>query len=107
MPENDAMENAAFDAATIMLTDAETGEEVPAYVIEETTLTGKHYLLVTTDENYFSAGEEDETESEVLILREIRDEDEDVLYECVTDDDELSAIGKVFEELLDDTEVLV
>ena len=51
-------------------------------------------------------GEEDEAESEVLILREIRDEDSSVLYETVTDDDELSAIGKVFEELLDDTEVV-
>ena len=37
---------------TIMLTDAETGEEVPAYVIEETEIGGKHYLLVTTDDSY-------------------------------------------------------
>ena len=106
MPDNDAMENAADEAATIMLTDAETGARVPAYVIEETELSGKHYLLVTTDDDYDSSEEED-SEFEVMILREIRDDDSDVLYECVTDDTELSAIGKVFEELLDDTEVLV
>ncbi len=91
---------------TIMLTDAETGEEVPAYVIEETEIGGKHYLLVTTDDSFEEAGEEEEAEFEVLILREIRDEDSSVLYETVTDEDELSAIGKVFAELLDDTEVV-
>ena len=103
MPENDPIENAAEEAATIMLTDAETGEEVPAYVIEETEIGGKHYLLVTTDDSFEEAGEEEEAE---LILREIRDEDSSVLYETVTDEDELSAIGKVFAELLDDTEVV-
>ena len=56
--------------------------------------------------SFEEAGEEEEAEFEVLILREIRDEDSSVLYETVTDEDELSAIGKVFAELLDDTEVV-
>ena len=47
---------------TIMLTDAETGDEVPAYVIEETEIGGKHYLLVTTDDSFEEAGEEEEAE---------------------------------------------
>ena len=99
-------DEAPAEERTIVMTDADTDEEVEAYVIEETELSGRHYLLVTTeDPNGNPAGSEEDGEAGALILREIREEDSSVLYETVTDDDELTVLGKLFSELLEDTEV--
>ena len=39
------------------------------------------------------------------ILKEIADENDDVVYEMVEDDKELAALGKVFAELIDDADI--
>ena len=41
------------------------GEEIPFYIIEQTTLAGKDFLLVTDSDT-------DEDEAEVYIMQEIR-----------------------------------
>lgn len=74
----------------------EDGEEIPFYVVEQTTIAGNNYLLVTEDE---------EQEADAYIMREMRDEDSEIIYELVENDHELSAISRVFEELLDDTDI--
>ena len=64
------------------------------YVLEQTTIGGRHYILVT---------EEEEGDSDALILKEISDEKgTESTYEIVEDDTELSAVAAVFENLLDD-----
>lgn len=69
--------------------------EVSFKVVEETRLNGVNYLLV-----YDNIPETDE---EALILKEIKeDESGEVTYEIVDDDKTLSALAKIFEELLDD-----
>lgn len=78
----------------IIFTDPETNEEVEFAVEEETKLNGVTYLLV-------SDGAED-GDSDAYILKEIRTEDEEILYEMVEDDTEFSALAKVFSELADD-----
>lgn len=75
----------------------ETGESVDFFVLEQTKVNGKSYILVT------DSMEED---AECLILRDTSNsEDADSVYEIVDDDVELSAVSKVFEELLEDVDI--
>ena len=83
----------------IKFTDPQTEEVVEFAVEEETQLNGIKYLLV-------SDGNEN-GDSEAYILKELKTQDEEVLYEMVDDDTEFAAIAKVFAELADEeTELL-
>lgn len=76
----------------------EDGETVELYIIEQTRIGGKNYLLVT---------EESDGDSEAMILRDLSgDTDQESVYEFVEDDDELQAVGSVFESMLDDVEIV-
>ena len=75
----------------------ETEESVEFYVLEQTRIGGIDYILVTdtTDDD-----------AEALILRDMsQPEEEQALYEIVTDDEELNAVAAVFENMLDDIEL--
>ena len=83
----------------IKFVDPQTEEVVEFAVEEETQLNGIKYLLV-------SDGNET-GDSEAYILKELKTQDEEVLYEMVDDDVEFAAIAKVFAELADEeTELL-
>ena len=71
------------------------GEDaVEFYVLEQTRLGGIDYILVTDSED---------GDGEALILRDTSSPDEqEALYEIVTDDEELDAVAAVFENMLDD-----
>ena len=75
----------------------EMNEEVDFYVLEQTTVGGVSYILVTDSED---------DDAECLILKDtlgvIQSES---VFEFVEDDVELSAVLKVFEELLEDVEI--
>lgn len=69
---------------------------VEFYVLEQTVLGGISYILVTDSED---------DEAEALILKDLSKLGEDeALYEIVDDDDELEAVSKIFQEMLDDIE---
>ena len=74
-------------------------QEVVEFVVEdETQLNGVKYLLVSEDA-------EDGT-LDAYILKEVVNENEEVLYEVVEDDVEFMALAKVFTELVDeDTDI--
>lgn len=75
------------------------GQEILFSVIEQTKVNGEHYLLVT-DAN------EDDEEADAYILKDVaNEEDTDSIYEMVEDENELEAVGKIFNELLDDFDV--
>ena len=74
------------------------GEEIPFYIIEQTTLAGQDFLLVTDSDT-------DEDEAEVYIMQEISDQDDQTVYEFVEDEAQLEALSKVFAELLDDVDI--
>ena len=74
------------------------GEEIPFYIIEQTTLAGKDFLLVTDSDT-------DEDEAEVYIMQEISDQEDQTVYEFVEDVAQLEALSKVFAELLDDVDI--
>ncbi len=76
------------------LTDDET---VEFFVLEQTVIGGVSYILVT---------ESDEDEAEALILKDLSGQgEEEALYEVVEDDEELEAVSKVFQEMLEDVEI--
>ena len=83
----------------IKFVDPQTDEVVEFAVEEETQLNGIKYLLV-------SDGNET-GDSEAYILKELKTQDEEVLYEMVEDDVEFSAIAKVFAELADEETKLI
>jgi uncharacterized protein YrzB (UPF0473 family) len=76
------------------------GEEaVEFYVLEQTTIGGVNYILVTD-------AEEDE-DGEAYILKAVPDtESSEQVYVMVEDDDELGAVAGVFENMLEDTDLI-
>ncbi len=71
---------------------------VAFYVLEQTRLGGVDYLLVTDSEK---------GDGEALIMRDMSSmEEEEAVYEIVADDEELNAVAAVFENMLDDVELL-
>ncbi len=77
--------------------DPETGEEDLFFVLEQTCIGGVTYLLVTDNA--------DSEEANAYILKEMQTVDDSVMYAVVEDDNELNAIAKVFQELLDDIDL--
>ena len=81
----------------IKFTFEDTQEEVEFFVLEQTRISGKNYILVTDSEV---------DEAECLILKDMSAaEDTESVYEIVEDDVELSSVLKVFEELLEDVDI--
>lgn len=73
-------------------------ESVEFYVLEQTKLNGNQYILVTDTQ---------EGDGEALILKEVSQEGaEENIYEIVDDDTEMSAVAAIFENLLDDVELM-
>ena len=76
------------------------GEEaVDFYVLEQTTIGGVNYILVT------DAEEEEDGEAYILKANPGTDNNEQV-YSMVEDDDELAAVAGVFENMLDDIDLV-
>ena len=76
------------------------GEEaVDFYVLEQTTIGGVNYILVT------DAEEEEDGEAYILKADPGTDNNEQV-YSMVEDDDELAAVAGVFENMLDDIDLV-
>ena len=81
----------------IKFTFDDTNETEEFYVLEQTKIGGETYILVTDSE---------EDDAVCLIFKDTSsEEDSEALYEIVEDDDELMAVSKVFEELLEDVDI--
>lgn len=65
------------------------------YVIADTTVAGESFLLVTDTE---------EGDADAWILKQVKTENDEVIYEDVMDDKQLDALSKVFAEILEDVE---
>ncbi len=75
------------------------GQELEFYIEEQTRLNGTSYLLVADSE---------EEEANAFILKDIsKDTDEEAEYVFVEDENELGALLRVFEEMMDDTDILL
>ena len=80
----------------VIFVNPETKDNIEFFVIEETQINGKKYLLVT---------EEEDGDSDAYILEKLADENDDIVYGMVEDDAQLAALGKVFAELIDDADI--
>ncbi|MCX4327986.1 MAG: DUF1292 domain-containing protein [Lachnospiraceae bacterium] len=77
---------------------SEEGDTVLFSVAGQVSITGTDYLLVT-DSNGDGDGED------AYILKKLKDKESQSIYVMVSDDEELSAISKVFEETLEDIDI--
>lgn len=81
-----------------ILITAEDGEQIEFYVVEQTRVNGKDYILVA---------ETEDEEAEAYILKDVSDSNEtQAVYEFVEEEDELSALVAVFSELVDDADIV-
>ena len=81
----------------IKFTFDEGGETEEFYVLEQTRIGGIDYILVADSE---------EGDGMALILKDLsKDGEEEAVYEIVEDDEELLAVSKVFEEMLEDVDI--
>lgn len=72
--------------------------QVAFYVLEQTRLGGINYILVT---------DVLDGDGEALILKDLSDEESpEAIYEIVEDDAELEAVATVFENLLEDIDLV-
>lgn len=79
------------------LTD--NNEPVVFFVLEQTRINGKNYLLVTDVED-------ENVDADAYILKdESQDSDSKASYVIVDDDDELEYVSQIFAELLDDVDI--
>ena len=76
---------------------ADDGVNAEFYVLEQTTVGGINYILVTDRE---------EGDGEALILKDLSAPDADnAEYEIVSDDEELKSLSDIFENLLEGVEI--
>ena len=81
----------------VMFTDPDTQEQVEFAVEEETQLNGVKYLLVSQNTD-----DKDDMTFDAYILKEIKDENDEVTYQVVEDEVEFLALARIFTELSDD-----
>jgi len=76
---------------------ADDGSQVELYILEETRISGRDYLLVA---------DSPEDESTCYILKDVSEADSpEAVYEMVEDEAELDYLTDIFSELLDETEI--
>ena len=81
--------------------ETEYGQKILMSVIEETTIAGVDYILVSSDFD----DESEEGEIEVLPLKLIKEEGEIASYETIEDEEELAAVSEVFAKLLSEDDI--
>ena len=81
----------------IKFTDPDTGECLEFYVLEQTRINNRDYLLATVDED---------GDSDAFVLKDLsEDTEKEAVYEIVEEEAELEAIAKVFSEMLEDVDI--
>lgn len=76
----------------------EDNEEIEFYVLEQTMINGRNYLLIADSDD-------EDGEANAMILKERESNDDDTVYDVVDNDEELDAVSKVFESMMDDIDI--
>lgn len=78
--------------------EIEDGQTAEFFVLEETTVGGIDYFLVT---------EEEEGDGEAMILKDLSQKDDtEAVFEFVEDEKELKAVGAIFAGLMENTDLV-
>ena len=81
----------------VMFQSPQNGEALEFYVVEQTTIAGINYLLVT---------EEEQGDCDAFILKEVsKNHQIEATYEVIESEEELESISRVFAELLEDVDL--
>jgi len=80
------------ERGTVVMRDAANGAEVKMLIEDSAESGGIRYLLVS------AAGSHSEDEAEASILRELKESGDEIIYEQVTDADELRAAAALFRD---------
>ena len=76
----------------------EDNEEIEFYVLEQTRINGINYLLIADSDD-------EDSEANAMILKERETAQDDIVYDVVENDEELEAVSKVFETMMDDIDI--
>lgn len=80
--------------------EADDGEKLEFYVVEETRINGTSYLLVSDSDD------DDDEEADAYILKDMSADGDDLAeYEMVEDEVELDAVFRVFQQMLEDVDL--
>lgn len=88
---------ADWDESIVVITD-DTGKEIEFFILDELTHNGANYLLVIETELL------DDDEAEAVIFKEVGENDDDLVYEEL-DDEEFETVAKLFDERLEDYDI--
>lgn len=81
----------------VMFQSPQDGEALEFYVVEETSINGFNYLLVT---------EEEDGDCDAFILKRFsQGEQEEDVYEIVESEEELEYISRIFTEILEGVDI--
>ncbi len=81
----------------VIFQSPQNGEALELYVVEQTTIAGINYLLVT---------EEEQGDCDAFILKEVsKNHQIEATYEVIESEEELESISRVFAELLEDVDL--
>lgn len=81
----------------VIFQSPQNGEALEFYVVEQTTIAGINYLLVT---------EEEQGDCDAFILKEVsKNHQIEATYEVIESEEELESISRVFVELLEDVDL--
>lgn len=73
------------------------GITIDLYPVADTKLNGINYVLVADSES---------DDGNAYILKEVKTDENEVAYELVNEETELNAVGDIFNELLDDVDIV-
>ena len=81
------------DLTKVILKEGPEGQEIEFYVLEQTRIAGRDYLLVT---------DVPDGVGDAYILEDVsKDGESDAVYEFVEEDGQLESLSKVFSQMLD------
>ena len=78
----------------------EDNEKIEFFVLEQTRVNEVNYLLIADSED-------EDSEANALILKEREIQGDDAVYDIVENEEELDAISKVFETMMDDIDIAI
>lgn len=94
-----SLENINESLTEIFIED-DNGDEIPFYILDKVTILDRDYYMAINSENVEEA-------DEMLILLNTADSDcEELVFEVVEDDDTLKNVMAVFEEQLEDIDLI-
>lgn len=81
------------DEYEVIVMTGENGDNKEFFVLDAANVDGSNYILVVDAE-----ADEEEDEIDAIIFKEIREEDDNLVYELVEDDEEFEKVVEIFSE---------